>query len=99
MTTVNVSVLLLTISSPDESSLKYEVEFLLFQRWVDERLRFDDDGNHTYLNALMYRHQLWMPDTYFILHGEFKELKGPVDPVHMALKIFANGTVMYITRY
>ncbi|RWS06328.1 Glutamate-gated chloride channel-like protein, partial [Dinothrombium tinctorium] len=97
LTTVNVSVLLLTISSPDESSLKYEVEFLLFQRWIDKRLRFNDDSNHTYLNALAHKNKLWMPDTYFILHGEFKDFKGPVDPVHMALKIYPNGTVLYIT--
>ncbi|RWS11571.1 Glutamate-gated chloride channel-like protein, partial [Dinothrombium tinctorium] len=67
------------------------------RRWIDKRLRFNDDSNHTYLNALAHKNKLWMPDTYFILHGEFKDFKGPVDPVHMALKIYPNGTVLYIT--
>lgn len=92
---VNVSVLLLTLSSPDESSLKYEVEFLLNQFWSDPRLAFDDGGLHNYLNALSYRELMWIPDTYFILHGEFKY---PVDPVHMALKVYPNGTILYTTR-
>ena len=34
---VNVSVVLLSLSSPDESSLHYEVEFLLHQTWMDPR--------------------------------------------------------------
>ena len=34
---VNVSVVLLSLSSPDESSLHYEVEFLMHQRWTDPR--------------------------------------------------------------
>ncbi|RWS14953.1 glutamate-gated chloride channel-like protein, partial [Dinothrombium tinctorium] len=97
-TNVNVSVLLLTISSPDESSLKYEVEFLLFQTWEDKRLCYAPERNPRYLNALHLREDLWMPDTYFILHGEFKEFRGPADPVHMALKIYPNGTVVYVTR-
>lgn len=92
---VNVSVILLTLFSPDESSLKYEVEFLMNQVWKDPRLEFDDIGRHSYLNALPVRETLWMPDTYFILHGEFKY---PTDPIHMALKIFPNGTVLYTTR-
>ncbi|RWS20533.1 glutamate-gated chloride channel-like protein, partial [Leptotrombidium deliense] len=98
VTTVNVSVLLLTISSPDESSLKYEVEFLLFQKWIDKRLCYMEQNNPKYLNALSFREQIWMPDTYFLLHGEFKEFKGPADPVHMELKIYPDGTVAYVTR-
>jgi len=35
---VNISVVLLSLSSPDESSLHYEVEFLMHQKWVDPRL-------------------------------------------------------------
>ena len=39
---VNVSVVLLSLSSPDESSLHYEVEFLMHQKWSDPRLVHDD---------------------------------------------------------
>lgn len=92
---VNVSVILLTLFSPDESSLKYEIEFLMNQVWTDPRLQFDDEGRHIYLNALPVREAMWMPDTYFILHGDFKY---PIDPMHMALKIYPNGTVLYTSR-
>jgi len=85
------------MSSPDESSLKYELEFLLHQDWHDHRLIYDDGGRYHYLNALRHHGSLWRPDTYFILHGEFKALRDP-GPVDMALKVYPNGTVLYITR-
>lgn len=92
---VNVSVTVLTLSSPDESSLKYEVEFLMHQVWHDERVQFQNGGVHKYLNALAHSDALWMPDTYFIKHGEFKM---PQDSGNIALKIFPNGTILYTTR-
>ncbi|XP_053207971.1 glutamate-gated chloride channel-like isoform X2 [Panonychus citri] len=95
--TVNVSVLMLSMSSPDESSLKYEIEFLLFQDWIDHRLMYDDGGRHRHLNALRHHEHLWRPDTYFILHGEFKT-HNEAGPINMAFKVFPNGTVLYITR-
>ncbi|MPC53920.1 Glycine receptor subunit alphaZ1 [Portunus trituberculatus] len=49
---VNVSVLLLSLSSPDESSLNYEVEFLLNQQWQDPRLKHDDNGRYDYLSGM-----------------------------------------------
>lgn len=97
-TVVNVSVLLLTLSSPDESSVTYEIGFLMVQKWEDLRVRFDDGGRHKYLNALMHADKIWMPDTYFIKHGEFKYPEAHFDPIHLALKIFPNGTVLYTTR-
>ncbi|CAG2107988.1 unnamed protein product [Medioppia subpectinata] len=97
-TIVNVSVLLLTLSSPDESSVTYEIGFLMLQMWDDPRIEFRDGGRHKYLNALMHADMLWMPDTYFIKHGEFKYPLDRFDPVHIALKIFPNGSVIYVTR-
>lgn len=94
-TFVNVSVLLLTLSSPDESSLKYEVEFLMHQQWTDPRLRFNDSGRHRYLNGFTHADLIWLPDTYFIKHGEFKS---PLLPIHLALRIYRNGTVQYSMR-
>ncbi|KAG8191076.1 hypothetical protein JTE90_008390 [Oedothorax gibbosus] len=94
-TDVNVTVLILSLSSPDESSLKYEVEFLLHQSWDDPRLRYDDVGRYRYLNGMSHQERVWTPDIYFIKHGEFK---APLAQMHMALKIFNNGSVRYITR-
>ncbi|XP_044017471.1 glycine receptor subunit alpha-4-like isoform X10 [Aphidius gifuensis] len=93
--TVNVSVLLLSLASPDESSLKYEVEFLLQQQWYDPRLRYSNRSRYEFLNAIHHHNDIWLPDTYFIMHGDFKD---PLIPVHFALRIYRNGTVNYLMR-
>ncbi|XP_038115377.1 glutamate-gated chloride channel isoform X32 [Culex quinquefasciatus] len=93
--TVNVSVLLLSLASPDESSLKYEVEFLLQQQWYDPRLRYANQSSYEFLNAIHHHEDIWLPDTYFIMHGDFKD---PIIPMHFALRIFRNGTINYLMR-
>ncbi|CAO1323285.1 unnamed protein product [Diamesa tonsa] len=93
--TVNVSVLLLSLASPDESSLKYEVEFLLQQQWFDPRLRYANQSHYEYLNAIHHHEDIWLPDTYFIMHGDFKD---PIIPMHFALRIYRNGTINYLMR-
>ncbi|XP_046683787.1 glutamate-gated chloride channel isoform X9 [Homalodisca vitripennis] len=93
--TVNMSVLLLSLASPDESSLKYEVEFLLQQQWFDPRLRYYNQSRYPFLNAIHHHESIWLPDTYFIMHGDFKD---PLIPVHFALRIYQNGSVSYLMR-
>ncbi|XP_037823010.1 putative uncharacterized protein DDB_G0282133, partial [Lucilia sericata] len=90
--TVNVNVLLLSLASPDESSLKYEVEFLLNQQWNDPRLQYGNKSHYDFLNALHHHDSIWTPDTYFIMHGDFKD---PIIPMHFALRIYRNGTITY----
>ncbi|XP_023222758.1 glutamate-gated chloride channel-like isoform X1 [Centruroides sculpturatus] len=92
---VNITVLLLSLLSPGESSLTYEVELLLHQKWVDSRLMFDDEGTHKYLNALKHFNYTWLPDIYFIKHGEAKQ---PIAAPYIALRIYSNGTVYYTIR-
>ncbi|KAK9720678.1 Neurotransmitter-gated ion-channel ligand binding domain [Popillia japonica] len=93
--TVNVSVLLLSLASPDESSLRYEVEFLLQQQWYDPRLKYGNQSRYEYLNAIHHHNDIWLPDTYFIMHGDFKD---PLIPVHFSLRIYRNGSVNYLMR-
>ncbi|XP_056638617.1 glycine receptor subunit alpha-2 isoform X7 [Diorhabda sublineata] len=93
--TVNVSVLLLSLASPDESSLKYEVEFLLQQQWYDPRLKYSNQSQYDYLNAIHHHSDIWIPDTYFIMHGDFKD---PIIPMHFSLRIYRNGSVNYLMR-
>ncbi|KAL5235474.1 hypothetical protein ACI65C_002884 [Semiaphis heraclei] len=92
---VNVSVLLLSLASPDESSLKYEVEFLLQQQWYDPRLRYSNQSRYDFLNAIHHHGDIWVPDTYFIMHGDFK---ASLIPVHFSLRIYRNGSVHYLMR-
>lgn len=108
--------LLLSLASPDESSLvssiimnvlylqliwvwflfqKYEVEFLLNQQWNDPRLQYGNKSHYDFLNALHHHDSIWTPDTYFIMHGDFKD---PIIPMHFALRIFRNGTITYAMR-
>lgn len=104
-TIVNVSILILTLSSPDESSVTYEIGFLIIQRWNDPRLKYEipnelknTNSNSIYLNGLHHADRIWTPDTYFIKHGEFKHTTDQFDPLHITLKIYPNGTVIYTTR-
>ncbi|XP_053649604.1 glycine receptor subunit alpha-4 isoform X4 [Cherax quadricarinatus] len=92
---VNVSVLLLSLSSPDESSLIYEVELLLHQHWFDPRLQHNDAGRHEYLSGMHHLKDIWLPDTYFIMRGEFKH---DLSQDNIALKIYRGGKVSYTIR-
>ncbi|XP_069156328.1 glycine receptor subunit alpha-4 isoform X1 [Procambarus clarkii] len=92
---VNVSVHLLSLSSPDESSLIYEVELLLHQQWYDPRLQHNDAGRHLYLSGMHHLSDIWLPDTYFIMRGEFKY---DLSQDNIALKIGRRGNVTYTIR-
>jgi len=92
---VNISVVLLSLSSPDESSLHYEVEFLMHQSWQDNRLVHDDGDRYPFLNAIHHNNDIWKPDIYFIKHGTFKEA---ISPSNIAIRIHRNGTVLYSMR-
>ncbi|KAL1376608.1 hypothetical protein pipiens_016804, partial [Culex pipiens pipiens] len=74
---------------------KYEVEFLLQQQWYDPRLRYANQSSYEFLNAIHHHEDIWLPDTYFIMHGDFKD---PIIPMHFALRIFRNGTINYLMR-
>ncbi|CAG7818204.1 unnamed protein product [Allacma fusca] len=116
--TINVSVLLLTLASPDESSLKYEVEFLLNLVWDDSRLKHEwvrdpadppsfspehhiafpgraNPRRRQYLDALHHRDRVWVPDVYFVKHGDFR---ANLDPGNLSLRIFPNGTITFTQR-
>ncbi|XP_076321992.1 glutamate-gated chloride channel-like [Tachypleus tridentatus] len=95
LTCINVSVVLLSLSSPDESSLEYDVEFLVHQMWYDPRLIYNNTGRYQYLNALKHFQNIWTPDTYFINHGKLKE---PLIPINIALQVYPNGRVCYTQR-
>jgi hypothetical protein len=74
---------------------KYEVEFLLQQQWFDPRLKYANQSQYEYLNAIHHHEDIWLPDTYFIMHGDFKD---PLIPMHFALRIYRNGTINYLMR-
>jgi len=90
---VNISISLLSLQSPDESSLHYEVEFLLHQIWEDPRLAHRKEGE-THLRALSHHEKIWKPDIFIIKHGTYQS----VTPSEVSLLIFTNGTVHYTMR-
>lgn len=92
---VNVSVGLLSLSSPDESSLNYEVEFLLHLKWEDPRLAHRHDTRRKgHVHALSHHSKIWKPDIYLIKHGTYKG----INPREVDMKILQNGTVSYTLR-
>ncbi|GFQ65729.1 glycine receptor subunit alpha-2 [Trichonephila clavata] len=93
LTNITVNVLLHSLSSPDESSLNYEVEFLLYRTWIDERLQYEDNGRHRYLNGMSHVDHIWLPNTYIVKHGS---LRDPL--VDMSLRVYRNGTIVHILR-
>jgi len=92
--TVNISVVLLSLSSPDESSLHYEVEFLMHQMWNDPRLAYTSEGGRPYLNGLAHHNYIWKPDIYILKHGTYKS----ISPTEVAFRVYRNGTVFYTMR-
>lgn len=88
--------LYLSLILPYFSFQKYEVEFLLQQQWYDPRLRYANQSQYEYLNAIHHHEEIWLPDTYFIMHGDFKD---PIIPMHFALRIYRNGTINYLMRF
>jgi len=91
---VNISVMLLSLSSPDESSLHYEVEFLIHQKWVDHRLAHSRQNGFPHVYALSHHAHIWKPDIFFVKHGTYKT----INPTEVSLKIFQNGTIFYTMR-
>lgn len=45
--------------------------------------------------SLRLQDDIWLPDTYFIMHGEFKE---NLSKDKIALKIYKDGKVSYTMR-
>ena len=72
------------------------MEFLLEQQWFDPRLAYGENSRYDYLNSIHHHSELWIPDTYFMMHGDFKD---SIIPVHFALRIYRNGTVNYTMRF
>jgi len=91
---VNVSMVLLSLSSPDESSLNYEVEFLMHQKWTDPRLAHTHEEGVRHVDALSHHAEIWKPDIYLLKHGAYKAIY----PTEVSLKVFQNGTVFYTMR-
>jgi len=48
-----------------------------------------------YLDALHHFDRVWVPDVYFVKHGDFRS---NLDPINVALRIFPNGTINFTTR-
>lgn len=59
-------------------------------------MRYANQSSYDYLNAIHHHEDIWLPDTYFIMHGDFKD---PIIPMHFALRIYRNGTINYLMRF
>lgn len=81
---------------PDKE--KYDRELALLQNELPSYVAFPlklEQFRKPYLDALCHVNKTWTPDVYFIKHGDFRQ---HIDPRHLSLRIFANGTVNFTTR-
>lgn len=75
---------------------KYDVEFLLQQEWYDSRLQFPNQTSFDVLNGIHHQGDIWLPDTNFHMHGDFKPSQRPI---RFTLKVHRDSRVEYTTRY
>ncbi|KAL7645031.1 UNVERIFIED_CONTAM: hypothetical protein RMT77_003401 [Armadillidium vulgare] len=95
-TTVDVNLMLRSISKIDDYKMEYSVQLTFREEWNDERLRFNNmKGQIKYL-TLTEPHKVWMPDLFFRNEkiGHFHEIILP----NVYLRIFPNGNVLYSIR-
>lgn len=48
-----------------------------------------------FLDGLHHHEMVWIPDVYYVKHGDFQY---NLDPKHLSLRIYPNGTIQYTTR-
>lgn len=74
---------------------KYDIEFLLQQEWYDSRLRYPNQTTFSVLNGIHHQSDIWLPDTNFHMHGDFKPTQRPI---RFTLHVYGDGRVEYTTR-
>lgn len=95
-TIVSVNILIRSISKIDDYRMEYSVQLIFREKWIDDRLRFDDlNGKLNYL-TLMDPRKIWMPDLFFKNEkiGHLHEITMP----NMYIRIFPDGAVLYSVR-
>ncbi|XP_071044240.1 gamma-aminobutyric acid receptor subunit alpha-5-like [Parasteatoda tepidariorum] len=93
LTKVKVQVLLDSVATPDESSLNFDIEFILQRSWKDPRIRFNGTGRHEYINGLSHADGIWMPNTNMLKYGGFN-----IMIPHMNLRIHKDGFIIHASR-
>ncbi|KAL4229819.1 Glycine receptor subunit alpha-3 [Mactra antiquata] len=97
--TVNVTanIVIISMFSVSEKDMDYSMSMFLRERWIDERLKYDDVLNLTRLEIdVSMFDKVWTPDLFIISekYSDFHEVTVPNKMLH----IYPDGTVQYSAR-
>ncbi|KAL4220984.1 Glycine receptor subunit alpha-3 [Mactra antiquata] len=94
---VTVNMYVNSIYSISEANMDYSISMFLRERWVDNRLKYNDTLNLTRLE-LDYSlfENVWMPDMYILNEksSDYHEVTVPNKLIH----VYPDGTVQYSAR-
>lgn len=96
-TKVTIQLMLANVHSVSEISMDFSIDIFLRQKWIDERLSFEEHSDDTSLELdQKVMDKIWVPDTYFSneKRGLFHHITVPNKMMHL----FRNGTVFYSLR-
>ncbi|OQR66841.1 glutamate-gated chloride channel-like [Tropilaelaps mercedesae] len=96
MTTVNLSMMTWSVSSPDETSFKYEFQVELSHRYVDERLRFapSNASNRRGVNAWYHMSQIWRPFITIIENEKSPNFNSDTE----TMTVYPSGLVEFVRQ-
>ncbi|XP_072933132.1 glutamate-gated chloride channel isoform X7 [Epargyreus clarus] len=95
-TLVRVNLFLRSISKIDDYKMEYSVQLTFREQWLDERLKFNNQGGRLKYLTLTEANRVWMPDLFFSneKEGHFHNIIMP----NVYIRIFPNGNVLYSIR-
>ncbi|XP_072933127.1 glutamate-gated chloride channel isoform X3 [Epargyreus clarus] len=93
---VSVNIFVRSISKIDDVTMEYSVQLTFREQWLDERLKFNNQGGRLKYLTLTEANRVWMPDLFFSneKEGHFHNIIMP----NVYIRIFPNGNVLYSIR-
>ena len=93
---MEVNIFLRSISKISDLDMEYSVQITFREKWKDERLQYDDQGETIKFLTLTEPEKIWKPDLFFSneKEGHFHTIIMP----NVLLRIYPNGEVLYSIR-
>ncbi|XP_072933134.1 glutamate-gated chloride channel isoform X9 [Epargyreus clarus] len=93
---VNINLFVRSITTISDIKMEYSVQLTFREQWLDERLKFNNQGGRLKYLTLTEANRVWMPDLFFSneKEGHFHNIIMP----NVYIRIFPNGNVLYSIR-
>ncbi|XP_045205198.2 glycine receptor subunit alpha-2-like [Mercenaria mercenaria] len=95
--TVKINIFVHSMFSLSEAKMEYSMSMFMRERWVDERLKYNNTVNISRVELdKFYFESVWMPDMYILSEKEssYHEVTVPNKMLH----IYPDGTVQYSAK-